>query len=412
MQHNRHKQIEANYTPEQADTIAQTHDSAVIDTALSVSPDYTNQERQEFVDELELQLSENYDLDARFEAIPEKPHPLDKAKNYVGTSIDELKAAFNDGRFGRAALAGAKVALVVGGAGLVGYVLFGNVQAADAAILPTDDLPSSSDVAATIDRPAGETWYYTGGSYDINDPTKLIASRNDGIVEKWQVNFDGSGNVTGATSLGTLGDPGGTGYALQDIVAAPGGYVGVAGTTLYFFDSSLAETGSIDLTGVSDLTDAHVYITLDSAANVPGLGYAIVFSTYDTLKDDDIRRVTDMSGGSVKIADGDTYSVGGMDLLEGVYLNDLMTKHGEYFFNIDGMGNEVGGSTFVDMNNFGVVMGDIFGKDYFAEVQFDRIDLHNALDVQDAQIFVPGPATFGLLALGGGVMVLYRRRES
>jgi hypothetical protein len=173
------------------------------------------------------------------------------------------------GKLGARALA--KAAVYV----LAAVLLAGVSQGAP--ISPTTDLPSSSPVAYTIQRPTGQTWYYSGGTYDLTNATRFLASRNDGIVEKYQVLFNGSGNVTGATLLGTT-DLGVS--DLQDLVAAPGGYIGAAGKMLYRFDSNLNQVGTLLLTGLtSDLTDLLVFTMLDSSANVPGWNYALFFAT-------------------------------------------------------------------------------------------------------------------------------------
>jgi len=292
---------------------------------------------------------------------------------------------------------------VLAAAGAAGLLLLGAAAAVARAapITPTNDLPLSSSVQHTISRPAGQTWFYTGGTYNPADPAQMWAARNDGVLERYQVAFTGS-NVTGASLLGYHN----TGLSgLADVVATPDGYVAVAGTNVYLLNPDFSIANTISMS-TSDLTDAHVYTTLDPSANVSGLDYAIVLATMS----DNIRRLTDLSGGSVEVASGATYSVGGMDLGP-YYLHNLLTIDGEFFKNYNHNGGALSGATFVEMNNSGIIMGDTFGQDFFAEYQFDRIDLHNQLDVQDSQILVPEPTSIVLLGLGGLALVFKRRKS-
>jgi hypothetical protein len=187
-----------------------------------------------------------------------------------------------------------------------------------APVTPTSVLPSSSEVKYTISRPDGATWFWTGGSYNINNPGNMLAARNDGVVEEYEVHHD-NGDVLSASLVGQYN----TGIAnLQDVVARPGGYVGVADTRVYMLDENLQQTGDFTASS-SPIWDAHVYTTLDPSANVSGLDWALLVAT----DSDDIRRITDMAGNSVKVADGQTYSLGGMDLDEAVYTNpELFTN--------------------------------------------------------------------------------------
>lgn|GEM_PF-4061778 len=251
---------------------------------------------------------------------------------------------------------------------------------ANAAVLPTDDLPLSSPVAYTINRPEGAVWKYTGGTYDITDPTKLIVSSDDGMLEFYSIATDGSGNVTGANLLGSMfsGISG-----LQDIVAAPGGYIGVAQNNIFLLDKDFSNGYTIDI-GDMDITDVHVYTTLDESVNVPGLGYAIMFSTLN----DGIRRLTSTDGDSVLVKNISTYSIGGLDLDRDVYSNNLFINKGDDFVNMNDNGELFGSGYFVNMNNSTIIKGDAFGNGYFAEIQNSRIQLHNTLLVQDSQIFI------------------------
>ena len=122
--------------------------------------------------------------------------------SYEGNNLHEFLDAVRYPEAGyepaRAGLPGrTKAAAAVIGTALVG-ILAGHAQAAP--VQPTTGLPASSAVVHTINRPAGETWFYTGGTYDISDPTILIAARDCGVLERHQVTFDGSGNVNGSTT--------------------------------------------------------------------------------------------------------------------------------------------------------------------------------------------------------------------
>ncbi len=262
-------------------------------------------------------------------------------------------------------------------------------------VAPTSALPSNSPVACTIQRPEGANWFWTGGTYKCSDPSRMLACRNDGIVEEYEINHSG-GDVVSASLVNQYN----TGIAgLQDVVARPDGYVGVADNDVILLDENFSEESRIT-PNLSSFWDAHVYTTLDPSANVSGLDWALLVAT----DSDDIRRIADMMGNSVKVADGQTYSLGGMDLDEALYSNDLMVTVGEYFRNMDNVGNPIGSSVFVDMNNDQIPSGDIYGKDFFALTEWDRINIHNPLGVQDGQVYVPEP---GSLALAGLAHIIH-----
>jgi hypothetical protein len=110
----------------------------------------------------------------------------------------------------------------------------------------------------------------------------------------------------------------------------------------------------------------------------------------------------------VKVLDGVTYSLGGLDL-DGYYANNLFVTLGKAFYNTDNQGMPTGGSIIVNMNSLFGAQGDLYGSGYLGFVQMSRIDLHDPLAVQEHQILVPEPATLVLIVLGATALLGRRK---
>jgi hypothetical protein len=344
---------------------------------------------QEFVDELKLQSSDNYSIDARFEAAIEKPNPLDKARNYVAASIEELKTAFNDGRFGRAALAGAKIGIVVGGVGLAGYVLFGNVQGADAAPLgdPVLTLPDSISWYDGFAKPT-ELDSFSGGATAKDNTIQGLVPSEDGFATRYSgVTFMGS------TEIGQSG--------MRGLAPTLEGYITGSASSLYFTDDSLTLNGqSIDLLGiVSSIKSVDTAFYLSESAQVPGLGYSVFFTT----ESDGVRRLTSMSGDSVQI---DSHSFDSIKVIEfnpNTYDNPMIQLE-DSFVNLGYDGAIFGSSKEVDFDLSVDLQGTIYtsnGEITALVATSGRLyDSNQLAFTEHINHDVPEPTTITLLGLG------------
>lgn len=378
---------EAGFDKNQAKTVVAYE---AVDTALSVAHGADKEDLADFVSELNWQNSGNYDIAARFEAVPEKPHFLDKARTYVGTTIDELKAAFNDKRFGKAALAGTKVVLVVGGIGLVAYVLFGNVQAANADMInPLDHVASDSPIDTVVFNSGYGNGTGAGAVFphDMNS-NEWLASMDSGFLLK----YDGK-TFQGSIDTGISGLTGVDYLSADDIVLS-------AGTTLYFGNISGGtwnQTTSLDLTLVSDITDV-----------ADGQGLADLF--VPTASDGVYAIRNGALGEQIDSANVQAYDVIKLDPT--AYTNDMGQFQGQVFKLLDENGVPLGGSGNTKTINLfpnDTITGVAHIQDGLYLIQPEEFQRYKPQ--QYAEGIVPEPGTAALLAIGGMYFLIKKRNN-